>query len=295
MNKALFAIYRVVVPKPFRTRILKKNLRRKILAHFAEIPDDKINEDQKEVLSYLMNNPVSIFPYPFQNLYLPVNVEVLSDLETGMKYVNQDGKRLYFKKRWNIKRIQKGYCDLAKEQDVDSPHRYISDYFSPGSNDVLADIGAAEGNFSLSVIEKVRKAYLFEYDPEWIEALRKTFVPWKDKVEIVPKYVGDSDDRKHMSLDSFFENNNDVTFLKIDVEGAEQKVLNGCKSLFESKIPLKIAICTYHNNNDEKDFASQLLGYGFKVSFSKGYMINYYDKKIKAPWLRRGLIKAVRE
>jgi len=30
------------------------------------------------------------------------------------------------------------------------------------------------------------------------------------------------------------------------------------------------------------------------VTPSKGYMINYYDKKLKAPWLRRGLIRAVR-
>ncbi len=294
MNRVLFSVYRIVVPKPLRTRILKKNLRRKILSHFSEIPDDEINEDQKEVLNYLMNNPVSIFPYPFQNLYLPMNVEVHSDNETGMKYVNHDGKRLYFKKRWNKKRIQKGYSGLSKEQDNGSPHRYIADDFSPGSNDILADIGAAEGNFSLSVIEKVRKVYLFEYDPEWIVALRKTFAPWKDKVEIVPKYVGDSDDGKHISLDSFFKKNNDITFLKIDVEGAEQSVMDGCRSLFESKTPLKLALCTYHRNNDEKDFADQLMGYGFKVSFSKGYMINYHDKKIKAPWMRRGLIRAVR-
>jgi hypothetical protein len=242
-----------------------------------------------------MINPVSIFPYQFQNLYLPGNVEVFSDPETGIKYVNQDGKKLYFKKRWNIKRIQKSFSELAKEQDDRSPHRYITDNFSPGRNDIVADIGAAEGNFSLSVIEKVSKVYLFEYDHEWTEALRKTFSPWKDKIEIVPKYVAGSDDKKHISLDSFFKKNNDVTFLKIDVDGAEQKVLDGCRSVFESKIPLKVALCTYHKNNDEKEFAAQLLGYGFKVSFSKGYMINYYDKKIKAPWLRRGLIRAVRE
>ncbi len=78
------------------------------------------------------------------------------------------------------------------------------------------------------------------------------------------------------------------------MDGAEQKVLDGCRPVFESNIPLKVALCTYHKNNDETDFAEQLLRYGFKISFSKGYMINYYDKKIKAPWLRRGLIRAVR-
>jgi hypothetical protein len=295
MNKFLFLVYRVAVPKPLRTRILKKNLRRKILAHFAGIPADKINEDQREVLNYLNDNPVAIFPYPFQNLYIPGNIEVFHDAGKGMKYVNQDGRRLYFKKRWNRKRIQKSYSELAREQDASSPHRYLSDDFFPGTNDVVADIGAAEGNFSLSIIDKVKKVYLFEYNREWTKALETTFAVWKDKVEIVPKYVADYDDEKHVRLDTFFRKNNDITFLKIDVDGFEQKVLDGSRSLLESKTQLKVALCTYHKNNDESDFANLLGKYGFKVSFSKGYMINYYDKKIKAPWLRRGLIKAVRD
>jgi hypothetical protein len=36
-----------------------------------------------------------------------------------------------------------------REQDPDSPHRYLTDSFTIGNDDVLADIGAAEGNFSL--------------------------------------------------------------------------------------------------------------------------------------------------
>jgi len=37
-----------------------------------------------------------------------------------------------------------------------------------------------------------------------------------------------------------------------------------------------------------------LKDYGFRITPSKGYMIHYYDKKMKAPYLRRGLIRAVR-
>lgn len=47
---------------------------------------------------------------------------------------------------------------------------------------MIADIGSAEGNFSLSNIENVKKVYLFESDKEWIEALEATFRPWRDKV-----------------------------------------------------------------------------------------------------------------
>jgi hypothetical protein len=294
MNKILFSFYRILVPKPIRTVILKSNIRHKILDHFANMSENEINEDQKEVLRYLGNNPVSTFPYSFQKTYSPDKIEVFSDPENGMKYVIQEGKKLYFKKRWSKKRIQRGYSDLAKEQDINSPHRYISPDFSPNKNDIFADIGAAEGNFSLSIIEKVKKIYLFEYDPEWIKALEITFAPWKEKVEIISKYVTDFDDDKHIRLDTFFDTKKDITFLKIDVDGYEQKVLNGCSKLLSGNIPLKLALCTYHKNNDEKDFTELLQRNGFNVSKSKGFMIHYYDKKIKAPWLRRGLIRAIR-
>jgi hypothetical protein len=283
-----------VVPKPLRTIILKKNLRKEILAHFTQISEDNINDEQREVIGYLKGNPVSIFPYPFQEDYRPEQTDVFSDPVNGMKYVIQENKKLYFKKRWKEGRIRKSYAELSKEQDLKSPHRYISDYFYPDKNDVIVDIGAAEGNFSLSIIEKVKKVYLFEYDREWAEALEATFAPWKEKVEIIPKYVADFDDDGHIRLDTFLKTGKDITFLKIDVDGFEQKVLNGCRTLFESNTPLKVALCTYHKSNDEADFTNLLKGYGFKVATSEGFMINYYDKKLKAPWLRRGLIRAIR-
>jgi hypothetical protein len=294
MNRIMFSIYRVVVPKPLRTIILKKNLRKKILDHFTLIPEDNINEEQREVISYLKDNPVSIFPYPFQKNYNPEQIEVFSDPDKGMKYVIQENKKLFFKKRWKEGRIRKSYAELSKEQDLKSPHKYISDDFYPEKDDVIVDIGAAEGNFSLSVIEKVKKVYLFEYDSEWTEALEATFAPWKEKVEIIPKYVADFDDEKHIRLDTFLKTGKDITFLKIDVDGFEQKVLNGCRTLFESKTPLKVALCTYHKSNDETEFTRLLCENGFKVAASDGFMINYYDKKLKAPWLRRGLIRAIR-
>jgi len=55
-----------------------------------------------------------------------------------------------------------------------------------------------------------------------------------------------------------------------------------------------VALCTYHKNDDENDFTRLMLEHGFQVTPSKGYMIHYYDKKMKAPYLRRGLIRAVR-
>jgi hypothetical protein len=294
MNKFLFPIYRILLPKPLRTIILKKSLRYKILNYFASLPDNEVNEEQKDVTKYIENNEVRILPYKFHSSYSPGTIEVIYDREKGMRYVLQDGKRLYFKKRWGEKKIRRSYCDLMREQDLESPHRYLTDSFTIGKDDVLADIGAAEGNFSLAVIENIKKVYIFEYDKEWIEALNATFAPWAEKVKIINKFVSDRNDSKNIRLDTFFEYNRDVSFFKIDVDGAESVVLSSCEKVFNSHHAFKIALCTYHKHDDEKDFSLLLKEYGFTVTPSKGYMINYYDKKLKAPYLRRGLIRAVR-
>ncbi len=294
MNSFLFQIYRVIVPKPIRTRILKKNLRKKIIDYYSSLPPDEINEEQEEVLRYLETNPLTIFPYPFSLDYSPKLIEIHTDASTGLHYIMQDDKRLYFIKRWTKKRIQRAYADLSREQDIQSPHRYLSEDFRIGPDDVIADIGAAEGNFSLSIIEKVKKIYLVEYDKEWIRALNTTFSPWKDKVEIIERLVSDIDNDSHITLDSLIRTHSDITLLKIDVDGNEQKVLDGASDLLSGKRKLKIAICTYHKARDEEDFTRLLQNRGFRVSPSWGYMIFYYDKKIKKPWLRKGLIRAER-
>ena len=295
MNKLLFQIYRVLVPKPVRTIILKKKLRKNILDYFASLPEGEVNNEQREVLEFLKDSPLNIFPYPFYDNYSPDMVEVYYDRVNRMRYVLQDGKRLYFRRGWSVKRIKRAYSDLTREQDINSPHRYLSDTFNAGSNDVLADIGAAEGNFSLSVIDKVKKIYLFEYDRKWAEALRATFAPWPDKTEIINKYVSDQNDRSHIRLDTFFETRSDINFLKIDVDGAESIVLDSCDKVFRSGNSFKVALCTYHKNNDEDEFTKLLQGHAFNITPSKGFMIHYYDKNMKAPYLRRGLIRAVKQ
>lgn len=294
MNKYIFPIYRILVPKPVRTCILRKSLRKNIINYFASLPENEVNDDQREVLSYLINNEIRIFPYPFHDNYSKDKIEVFFDSETGMRYVLQDGKRLFFKKRWGINRIKKAYSDLLREQDNYSPHRYLTDSFSVGKDDIVADIGVAEGNFSLSIIEKVKKIYLFEYDREWAESLKATFAPWPDKVEIINKYVSNINDNSHIRFDTFLEGKGNVNFLKIDVDGAEAVVLDSCNAAFKSGESFKIALCTYHKNDDEKDFTLMLKNNGFTVNPSRGYMINYYDKKLRAPYLRRGLIRATR-
>ena len=294
MNTLTSQIYRVVVPKLIRKKILAKKLPISILNYYEGLPEAP-SEEIKSVLNYLRTNPIAVFPYDFQNQYIAEDIEVFDDHDKGLRYVLLDGKRLYFKKRWNKRKIRNLFNLLSKEQDIRSPHRYLTEQFKFDDGEVLVDVGAAEGNFALSVVEKASRLILFEADKEWIEPLKATFEPWKNKVLIVNKFVSDVTHSRNIRLDDFISIEEAGIFLKIDIEGAESRLLKGCKRIFAEQKPLKVAICTYHKQEDEKMFLSLLIENGFETSHSDGFMLFYYDKKMKAPYFRRGLIRAERK
>ena len=248
--------------------------------------------EEKEVVDYLKTNAITVFPYDFQKKYCKEDVVVFLDDSKGLRYVLHEGKKLYFKKSYTENQIKSLYHGLQLDQDSDSPHLYLTKDFALTEKDVIADIGAAEGNFSLSNVEKVAKIYLFEYDSEWIEALEATFQPWQHKVEICNKFVSNSDSETTVSLDNFTKINNDISFLKVDIEGEEANFLDGAKSFLQSKSNLKIAICTYHKQGDEKEFTAVLKNKFFEVNPSKRFMIFIHDATIQPPFLRRGLLRA---
>jgi len=287
-------IYRIIVPKFIRKKILASELRSSILAYYASLPEPA-DEELIPVLNYLQTNPIAVFPYHFQNQYDADTIEVFDDPEKELRYVILNGNKLYFKKRWSKKRIRHSFNELTKEQDTQSPHRYLTEQFQIEEGEVLVDIGVAEGNFALGAVEKASRLILFETDKEWIEALNATFEPWKDKVLIINKFVSDITNATNTTLDDFLAPGEKITFLKIDVDGAESRLLNGCQRILREQTPLKLAICTYHKQNDEKDFKALLSENGFETTHSDGYMLFYYDKKMKAPYLRRGLIRAVKQ
>ena len=263
-----------------------------VLKYYDGLPKTSINEEEEIALDYLRNHELCVFPYPFQEKYNRENVSVYKDGKLKLKYVLLDGKPLYFKRESSTQGIKGCYNSLLIEQDLDSSHRYLTDSFNLESNDILVDIGAAEGNFSLSIVEKVKKVYLFETDLKWIEALKATFSRWENKVEIVNKFVSNKNDETTVSLDQFFKDREMFNFLKIDAEGAEEEVLYGCEGLLSSNRKIKLALCCYHRPDDERKFNEFLVKRGFSVSFSKGYMIYNEPKTFSPPYLRRGLIRA---
>jgi hypothetical protein len=274
------------------------NLKRKIISCLSYSKDGLTDEEQ-EVLDYLKHNPLrGIFPYEYTKKYSHKHIQLyISDIGGGkMCYILQDSKRLYFKRDWGEEQIRAYYNGLLIEQDAMSPHRYEASAFHVHEGDVVVDAGAAEGNFALSVIDKVKKIYLFEVDETWIEALNATFAPWKDKVAIVNKYVSDSDKKNCVTLDAFLGDEK-VDFIKADIEGAERQLLAGAKAILSRQAPIKVALCAYHKHDDAEALNQMLIEKGFCTEFSRGYMIFWYEiyDKLSPPYLRRGLVRAIKK
>ncbi len=293
MNILASQAYRILVPKFIRKRILARTLRRDILGYYESLPGEP-PADLRPVLDYLRSHPVAVFPYEWQERYKPGDVSVFRDKKVGLPYVMHEGRRLYFKRRWGHARISELYCLLLKEQDPRSPHRYTGPGFEPEEGDLLVDVGCAEGNFALSVAEKASRILLLEGDKEWMEPLKATFSPWKDKVTILNRYAGEVSKGGTAALDDVVPVSDGGVFLKIDVEGAEAKVLKGADKLLSGCAPLKVVASTYHRQEDERELPALLMRKGLETSSTPGYMLFFYDKKIQAPYFRRGLVRAVR-
>ena len=281
-------IYRLFIPKFLRTIIWKNYLKKKILSSYKNSQDKEI----VELISRIKERGLHIISSKLKRHYDQDKINVNYDPERKMKYVNFDNeKKIFFKKKWSKKRIQKAFNQLLIEQDENSPHRYLTKSFDVNENTIVADIGCAEANFSLDVVDKVKHIYLFETNNVWDMPLKSTFQKYSEKVTIVNKKFSNVDDSKSINGSKFLKDKG-VNFIKIDVDGYEEEVMTNLESLIQKSKEMKIAICTYHAQEDYEKYSKILKSLDFQVSHSNGYMIFYWDKNLDYPYLRRGVLRA---
>ena len=143
-------------------------------------------------------------------------------------------------------------------------------------------------------IEKVKKVYLIECELDWIEALKATFEPYKEKVVFCDKYLSDKDSDTCITLNTLVQE--PVDFLKMDIEGEEVNALRGADKVFVNSANIKCSICAYHRHGDEEKIKDILSRYGLETCTSKGYMLFIYDDEIwNNPELRRGIVRGYRK
>lgn len=267
----------------------------KILRYFKHYRSPEYSSE----IEYINNNG-TLTPFPYnRNDNEPVNIEVNFDDERKLPFVYHKGKRLYFPSPFSLERAKQTYTNLIFTENIlegkyraKTPHQYITDSFNVKKGDIVLDIGSAEGLFLLDVIDTVKKGYLIEYNDSFNEALKATFEPYKDKVTIINKLASNKDSATEITLDTCLQNDYGSIFVKMDVEGYEKLVLSGAKNVLHRKNDIRVVCSTYHKQDDASLLEEFFKGINYHTEFSDGYMIFFYDKEIKPPYLRKGLIRA---
>lgn len=267
-----------------------------ILQFYNENPDLAISYNSE--LSYLKENGPSVFPYKqLKSIGVP---QAGFDYDKELPYVIHNGKMLFFPNNWSIEQSITAYKEFIESENilgggyrVKSPHQYQTETFQVLEGDVVLDVGCAEALFSLDVIDKVKKIYLFESDIVWISALKATFEPYKDKVQIINKLVSEKDTDSSITLATALKQEDSKNiFIKMDIEGYEVPVILESEIFLRSDRNIKLVCCTYHRQKDAIDLQNIFTKLNYQTEFSEGYMLFIYHDDLKPPYFRNGLIRA---
>lgn len=276
-----------------------KKLKKEIMEYYQE----SSNREIIQIINFLKNNKIQVFPYKFYKRYIKNQVKVVWDKHNNLNYVIKDKHRIYFPAGYDESMIKDYYNAINAEQDIRSPHKYLTDELKQKClGKIVLDIGAAEGNFSFELVDIAQEIYIFESEKKWCEALKLTFKPWKNKVHIINCFVSSKTDIKknYFSVDELLLGINNIALIKMDIEGEELNALKGMDNLLKNNPKCNLLCCCYHTQIQEREikqyFRKRFKTYNenIKISHRRGYMIFYHDVDFKAPFLRRGVLEIKR-
>lgn len=177
---------------------------------------------------------------------------------------------LYWPKKFNVESL---YLIVGETFDPHDWHYYEHPMTPVGPDDIVLDIGAAEGLFSLSIVNRCKNIFLIEPNPSFNASLHLTFSRYLQlgKVKILNYALGSTEGTIRLTddggssmvsesgiactmltVDNLFEKENKIDFFKADVEGFELEILRGARMYIMQHQP-KIAITCYHPGNNYEE------------------------------------------
>jgi len=181
--------------------------------------------------------------------------------------------------------------------------QFVYEKFQPETNDIVLDIGANIGVYSLKSSQSVSpngKVIAIEADPDIFDSL-KVNVQLNSKTNIIPLNYAIFDKQKNVllyrstnssptnsleiinnaekinvkanTIDNVIDELNlkKIDWIKIDVEGVEIQVLNGAKKLLTQNSKLKLII-EVHKKELELVIENMLKNYNFTIEWEHGTM-----------------------
>jgi FkbM family methyltransferase len=227
-------------------------------------------------------------------------LKIVDDDEYKLIYLRNIKYPFYWPKKFPLYNLYIIICESLCPTDW---HYYEIRETQVKPGDIVLDCGAAEGLFSLKIMERAQSIAI-EPTPIFIESLKKTFYE-NDRVQIVPYALSNREGQAYLSqgtLNSFITTTGQssalkdlvtvktttidtlvrdlglskVDYIKGDLESCELEVLQGGAQIIRDHKP-KIALTTYHQGNnwrEMRDFVLSLVpGYKWRV---KG--LSYLDR-----------------
>lgn len=159
---------------------------------------------------------------------------------------------------------------------IDTDQYFVDDIFKYSKEEVFVDAGVLDGYTSFEFIKKVHAQFkrIYAFEPDGIscnklaQILKSQEKEIYEKIILIPKGLYDCNGvlKFHTLGNGFSFINEDgntqipvtklddcvseqITFIKMDIEGAEKCALLGAKEIIQRDKP-KLAICIYHNVAD---------------------------------------------
>lgn len=160
--------------------------------------------------------------------------------------------------------------EVWKQEDVDDQY-FPEDIIRMSEREIFVDCGAYTGDTLESFLGRVdhyERYYALEPDvrrfsqqKEQINSEKLVHIPvgaWdkKDRLYFSTDHecgeIGDAENGNYIevnALDNLIEEEEKVSFIKMDIEGAELPALNGAEKIIQRHKP-KLAVCVYHKRED---------------------------------------------
>lgn len=196
-------------------------------------------------------------------------------VEELLKIVADEESRKVVKKI--VEKRMAGFMDYTDITLHGESEYFVGDFFKPVEAEVFIDGGAYTGDTVEEFIDwtkgNYKCIYSFEPDRRYVEELEKKRYRYGEKirffnsglyssdrelvlteVENKSSYLG-TDCREGaytvscIALDKVIKKEDTVTFLKMDIEGAEIEALKGARNVIVRDRP-RMAVCIYHKLND---------------------------------------------
>ncbi len=197
------------------------------------------------------------------------NLRILADKKSRDVYKNLIRFRMTMKYRY--------------QPGMELPQYFPADIVKISENEVFLDVGGYDGDSSVEFLKqcdgKYKKVIIFEPDKACIEMIKNNpkipvvdfsiiekgawnrettlgFIASGDSASRIVENSSDSNCIPVTAID-LCEECKDATFIKMDIEGAEMKALEGAKETISRNKP-KLAISIYHSDSDMVDIINYI-------------------------------------